>query len=150
MTTTSRQLRQQLEIANRTIARKTEAQIQAIATATVGEENLERLATLAITQDSWSRDDQQWIIWRLNAAAKAILELQWARASWVALELQLDTRIRELTVERDAARAIPPPVPATLCERKLECGGSCRFAKHHPPPCLCAGDVDGEPGTCDA
>lgn len=68
----------------------------------------------------------------------------------MAVELQLDTRICELTVERDAARAIPPPVPATLCERKLECGGTCRFAKHHPPPCLCAGDVDGVPGTCGA
>jgi hypothetical protein len=55
-----------------------------------------------------------------------------------------------LTAERDAAQAIPPPVPATLCERKLECGGSCKFAKHHPPPCLCGGDRDGVPGTCEA
>lgn len=36
------------------------------------------------------------------------------------------------------------------CGKTLECGGACTLASGHPPPCLCAGDEDGVPGTCPA
>lgn len=68
----------------------------------------------------------------------------------MATELQLDARIRELTAERDAARVGPRPKTSQPCYQKLDCGGICEQPAHHRGPCLCAGDRDGEPGTCEA
>lgn len=42
------------------------------------------------------------------------------------------------------------PYPKQPCESKLDCGESCYLPKGHEPPCLCIGDMDGEPGTCPA
>lgn len=58
--------------------------------------------------------------------------------------------VRELTAGRDAARAQSPPVPLDVCGTPNECGSHCHLALHHPPPCLCVGDVGGVPGTCGA
>jgi hypothetical protein len=95
------------------------------------------------------RDRDEWRK-RAETAEARVAELQAMLNASKATELQLDARIRELTAERDAARAIPPPVPAMLCGKALECGGSCTRPKHHGGMCLCAGDRDGVPGTCEA
>jgi hypothetical protein len=36
------------------------------------------------------------------------------------------------------------------CAKTLACGGRCRLAPGHAPPCLCDGDEDGVPGSCPA
>ncbi len=42
------------------------------------------------------------------------------------------------------------PYPVWVCGKALDCGERCFMPLDHDEPCLCIGDVDGEPGSCPA